>query len=591
MKLKRRVLVALLGPSAFGLAIVGYLGLTRSASSARADESPHSSVPVTAVERVWPSDSVASHPFQYDSVLKIQQNELRARLSGRLVWSEPWQLGNRVARCMRVLSPQALVGSGRDANRSAVGLTDPFILIQGVGQKDEIALSADAPQAAKQMFVGIAGALAFPTSAMNGATNVLQTDASGPYRANYHVALDGALVKEKLSYEDAGLDVMSSRTTFRFENQLLAAVDHVENLAQASFSMDFSTRLRVQSANGTDPLPRACQGRLPDGYQVYSLDKASELDPADAAKYAPRQKFGDAFAALKKTDRASFDPKTFVEVRADLRMNSSDLSAVVKVIEATDEYSPAAAELLASVETKDSLRLLEALLRNGSQEIVQTVMEALNTHGKVDAGLLEVVRLHMTGSNAELSRGAVQLFPSLLQRLEHDQNVDYAGEVERYVVAAKSCSTAEICGAYAQGLVSISNEGARDQLARLARHSDPKVRWSVAVALELLDEPKLDPALVKLVAEEHSEGVKRRAIRACGFRGSETCLVTLRTVLRDGNDMEKAAAMDAIAHGRFPVTEARMVLEKAAEREPIQRIKERIAKRLQEIQQQSEKQK
>lgn len=590
MKLKHRVLIAVFTLGAASAALAAHLTASQGATSARGAH-PSVESPKPAKVRTWPSDAVASHPFQYDSELKIQQNELHSQLSGRLVWSKSWALKNRVARCFRVLDPHASVGSGKEANRSVAGLTEPFVLIQGPDGAAEIALPSDAPQAAKQLFVGIAGALAFPAATKSGARDAVQMDASGKYRARYHLGPNNSLVKEKLKYEETDLEIKSSRTTFRFEKDSLASVDHAEHLTHSAMGMEFSTRLRVQSPLGTGLLPRACQGRVPQGFQVRPLDRASELDPSDAAKYLPRQSFVAAFAALKLTDRASFDPKTFVEVRAGLRFDESELPAVIGVIEGLDEYSPAAAALLASVETRASLKEASRLLRSENPELVKVLMEALNTHGKVNKDLLEAVRAHMNGSDAELARGAVQLFPSLLQRLEGDEEIDYPGEVGHYVAGARDCPAATICSAYALGLVSIPDDRARDQLARLADHPDSKVRWSVAVAIELLDEPKLDSALVGLIEEEADEGVKKRAIRACGFRGSATCLSTLTAVLGSGNDLEKAAAMDAIAHGRFPEERARATLQNASGRETTERIKDRILKLLQETPEKSDNQK
>src|SRR5690606_24811468 len=91
----------------------------------------------------------------------------------------------------------------------------------------------------------------------------------------------------------------------------------------------------------------------------------------------------------------------------------------------------------------------------------------------------------------------------------------------------------------------------------------------------------LDPHLVRLVRSDPDQRVRRRAIRACGFRGSRPCAGALAVALRDRERNIRLSTIEALAHGRIPSSVSTDLLKSATASEADPSLRKRIETLLQ----------
>lgn len=584
-------------------AVLGFVGCNRSTPDTSSRVSDDSSLTATQPagdpgpttdhqqhERTdWgPVIELPAHAFQYDSILTIRESTLRSELAGRLVISEPWKDGSTTWRSYRVRDARVLLTGPREARASAPGIEAPFfVAVDEGGSSIRLAFSKEVSQAARQLLVGLAGALVFsPAPDASDEWTTEEVDATGNFLARYRRDRStGTITKEKLHYlrDAAGITVTSSSTRYVFgpADALRELIFH-ERLSESTLGLTYVSSLRLQKPGAPADLPKLVVGRVPTDFSILPIDEASALDPAEAAKLLPQRRFASAFTELLEANRKTFDARTFLEVQASLREHPEDLPALVQAISNHADLRDALAALLVSLGTEPALRHTEELLSNprASIDVRVAVMKALSFQGAVDLALMEHVRSLMGASELRVAMAATQLLPGLLARARHRWPNEVAVLEAEYLASAAACR-GDACPVYVRGLTALGTEPAFARLGALSRSSDATVRLATAVAFEGLDRDDLDPHLVRLVRSDPDQRVRRRAIRACGFRGSRPCAGALAVALRDRERNIRLSTIEALAHGRIPSSVSTDLLKSATASEADPSLRKRIETLLQ----------
>ncbi len=517
---------------------------------------------------VQPSVSRPSHPFQYDSLLEIQGSKLRSELGGRLVMSDDFKQGDGSWRCQRVLDARVLLTSGAKVQTDAPGIGEAFAVgTSADGSGLQVAFPRGVSQAARQLLVGLAGALQFHRPSGKPNTWISrETDASGPYESRYTSdPSTREFTKEKVAYlgDAHGLKVVESTSRYSFDEAgALREIGFHEAISEKTLSLAYLSNLRLQLTNGQGPLPTACVGQLPAEWETSPIEQASALDPLEAAKQLPQKTLTEALVELRAGPGAAFEPPTFLEVQAGLRAHPERLAELVEKVDTEIEYRATLAALLASVGTAESRGAIGAFVADPKRPIDARIglMQALNFQGSVDEPMVALVgRLMHDSSERRVAMAATQLYPGLLTRLR-EGGASHPEFERAYVDVARACR-GEDCQVFVRGLGALKSPAAIEALIAMSSNGDEDVRMATAVAFEMIDEASVDVALARLVNQEKSARVTRRAVRACGFRGSRTCLRALQGALRRTEGAVNLAAMDALGHGRFPDGAGRKALE------------------------------
>lgn len=530
-----------------------------------------------------PAIELPAHAFQYDSVLTIRESTLRSELAGRLVISEPWKEGSTTWRSYRVRNARILLTGTKEARTSAPGIEAPFsVAVDEGGSSIRLAFSTDVSQAARQLLVGLAGVLVFsPAPDDSNEWTAEEVDATGSFLVRYQRdPSTGTMTKEKLRYLQgaAGMTVTSSSTRYVFgPADALQELTFHERLSESTLGLTYVSSLRLQKPGTSADLPKLVVGQVPANFSILPIDEASALDPAEAAKLLPKRRFASAFSELLEADRKTFDARTFLEVQASLRERPEDLPALLQAISKHPDLRDALTALLVSLGTEPALRHTERLLSNpqASIDVRVAVMKALSFQGAVDLALIKRVRSLMKANERRVAMAATQLLPGLLARAGHRWPKEVAALEAEYLASAAICKD-DACPVYVRGLTALGTESAFARLGALSRSNDATVRLATAVAFEGIDRDDLDPHLVRLVRSDLDRRVRRRAIRACGFRGSRPCADALAVALRDRERSIRLSATEALAHGRIPNSVSVNLLKSAAASEADPGLKKRI---------------
>lgn len=583
----RRARVLTLSLGAFGV-LVAFLAHARNKPEPRLGQKIDAASAVAAPN--VPTVARPSHPFQYDSTLSVQGNQMETNLGGRLVSSSTWQEQSLVWRSYQVDSPRVTIRGGSQVRTEAPGIEQPFAVGYRPGSEEaQVAFSPRISQQARQLIVGLAGALSLRVTPGDQKTwTTAETDASGAYEATYTRDGKHAIVKTKTAYlsESAQFQVKhSSARAVLDDSGELSELSFNEALTEDSLNMTYVTSLRLQPVHGKAGLWASANGRIPAGFERQAIHLASALNAEDAARAMPQLELSKALTRMKDSGDVSMKPEDFLAVTARLKTHPEDLVELERILRQQPELASQLGALLVATGGNESRRLVEKLFVDESIALQARleIMQNLLFRGSVDEGLLRAVEKATESTEPKIATAALQLLPEVIARGRAQGTLAVEKREKEYLAAASQCRTDQECAAYATGLGYLQTEDALLEVRKLLSHDDSFVRAAALSTLEVSPHSIGEPWIVERIKTEPEDRVRARAIRACSLRGGPVCAAGLGLALRSGSPRDKFTAMDALARGRFRPEVARKQLNAALAVEADSQMKQRIAGLVDEI--------
>lgn len=536
---------------------------------------------------------------------------VQAQLSGilELAVEDADALG---ARARLRLAPASYTSAGAPDRASEIGLSTPFhVAFRADGLPLRFDFPPDLADEARTVLEELVRTLQVVVTSDSGTGwTTREENATGRYRADYRVARDGALVKEKTGFEEveatamgslASLEVRLLRSRARVRIDPGASwVAAVELEEEARFLADgkpiLESTLRATLTRTTEPPVVPDERASPSAVRSAGLASSADRSPADAAPAAapPAIDLGAVIGRLLE-DLEQSDGKSTASVHALRDLFATypeaaqaacaalaagalgDLPAAALINALQLAGTPAAQEalgwILAGEDFGRTNRLRAVLALGGLQRPTSAALDGLwsatsqrssdEAEELADTCLLALGALapaERAGSDQELGPVETRLVTRLATAGDEDEQGILLGALGNArngalaptVTPYLDSGSAYVRSSAADALGNMPSPAVESSLAgRLEHEPNPRVRTALASALRRMPEPALGSLVLvqSLVVRETSDSAR---VEMAAFLGEHVDVLpsarqTLEDLMRsDGSPRVRSCAAEAL---------------------------------------------
>jgi hypothetical protein len=413
-----------------------------------------------------------------------------------------------------------------------------------------------------------------------------EKDDTGTYRAQYRVAPDKSIVKQKLAYEQVPSPVSVTRSEWKLRpvpGSLWAETDASEQLELATITgapIQVKVHVSATAAAGPtlDELPSDApldQPLLQADSIVTAEDVKRQHDESvtsgtsvrslmrewrETTDMSRRALLGDRLAALFRVQ-----PKTITDAEQLLGTNLEMTSWAFRAL--SQSGVPAAQAVLLKILTSSE----------GSDDRKSSAATALATTPRVDtqtcAALAQAIPTLKDGV-----KGTALLAYGAWVRLLLKQKDSAADKALRELVASTAGASGGAVDDYRRYLDALGNVGAQEAEAPLvAAIENPRdsVRETAVGALRAIPTESAARVIRKVMVNDASPKVREAAVVSASFRPIEPFVSTLREVLnRDSTPSVRRRAIDWLASQAREHEELKEIVENQAKTDPDRGVRE-----------------
>jgi hypothetical protein len=504
---------------------------------------------------------VAAEALQinFSSHLTVGQSALVVSVRGELRRSERWLKDGESWRSFKLVGPEVNVWRNGQPQEPLAGASEVFAVRSGSrGELVELAFPPAMPPDTRALVQALAAMMqrTCPQHARAKTWTSQERDGSGRYDARYERQPGGWTRKTKLRYVGVPLELAVVRSEINFRGECAAGapdeVAAVEVLAEGTLGLRAESSLSLRRREGGATPPPNLVGGLSAGH-----DRRAPGAVTDAAASPSRGSGADetirleaALDQMQSSSSTTFPWKVTMALSERLRRQPEELGKLESYLRALPERVPALGQLLVNVDSPASRDVLDRLLEDEAlpdRVRMQLLTELLWAPSAHRATIDRVHALAACGREA-LAAVAANTEGSLLAKVRRGGATDMAPLVRRYVEAFRRAPTPRLRGAYLDGLSYVGGPEALAELRGSLEGKDPALRVRAVGALESTKDVRAEAWLVERLRVDKDEGVRERAARACGNRGTRTCLKALeRALLHDRGTRVRLRAIDGLA--------------------------------------------